>query len=290
MKISIVTVSYNSAATIADTLRSVREQTHTDIEHIVVDGGSIDGTLAVVKREGAHVVRLLSEPDRGIYYAMNKGFALASGEMVGFLNADDMLASPGAIAAVAAAAAAENADLVYGDLLYVHKDRPSDVIRYWQSGSFAASRLRFGWMPRTQRCMCAAACRSHWAASTCACALPPTSTSCCGACAPRGCASATCRKCWCVCAPAVPATARSQPCATRAGRTYSHFARTRSAGGCRCYARTFASFRSSSAHRSHPPPNRQGLLRPDPHAPATTCGAADSNVWASEIGGRQCVV
>lgn len=147
MKLSIITVSFNSAATIADTLRSVREQTHPDIEHIIVDGGSTDGTLAIVQREGAHVTQVVSEPDAGIYDAMNKGFALASGELVGFLNADDMLASPGSMAAVAATATVTNADVVYGDLLYVHKDRPDRMIRYWRSGLFAASRLRYGWMP-----------------------------------------------------------------------------------------------------------------------------------------------
>jgi glycosyltransferase len=147
MKFSIVTVSYNSAATIADTLRSVCSQTHADIEHLIIDGGSTDDTLAVVRREGAHVARLVSEPDRGIYDAMNKGLALATGELVGFLNADDMLASPDTIAALAAAAAGANADVLYGDLLYVHKDRPGEVVRYWRSGGFAASRLRYGWMP-----------------------------------------------------------------------------------------------------------------------------------------------
>ncbi|MEO7851682.1 MAG: glycosyltransferase, partial [Rubrivivax sp.] len=104
MKFSIVTVSYNSAATIADTLRSVSSQTHADIEHLIIDGGSTDDTLAVVRREGAHVARLVSEPDRGIYDAMNKGIALAGGDLIGFLNADDMLASPRAVADMAAAA------------------------------------------------------------------------------------------------------------------------------------------------------------------------------------------
>jgi len=145
MKVSIVTVSFNSAATIADTLRSVREQTHPDIEHIVVDGGSSDETLAIVRREGSHVARVLSEPDGGIYDAMNKGITLASGDMVGFLNADDMLASPRVVADMAAAAA--GADVLYGDLVYVKKDRPTEVVRYWRSGAYARSRLRYGWMP-----------------------------------------------------------------------------------------------------------------------------------------------
>ena len=147
MKISVITVAYNSAATIADTLRSVATQTHPDIEHIVIDGASTDDTLTVVKTHGKHVQVLVSEPDRGIYDAMNKGLALASGEYVGFLNADDMLAGPDVVATIARAAGAANTSVVFGDLLYVNKDRPSELVRYWRSGAFAPSRLRFGWMP-----------------------------------------------------------------------------------------------------------------------------------------------
>ena len=145
MKLSIITVSYNSAATIGDTLRSVAAQTHPDIEHIVVDGDSTDATLDVVRAEGRHLARVLSEPDRGIYDAMNKGLRLASGDFVGFLNADDMLATPHTAARIADAAS--TADAVYGDLVYVHQDRPQAVLRYWSSGAFSPARLRFGWMP-----------------------------------------------------------------------------------------------------------------------------------------------
>jgi len=147
MKISIITVCYNSGATIGDTLRSVVAQSHTDIEHIVIDGASTDNTLAVVESLGAHVAKLVSEPDQGIYDAMNKGMALASGDIVGFLNADDMLAGPDAMVAIARAAGAANADVVFGDLVLINKDRPTELLRYWRSGSFSPSRLRFGWMP-----------------------------------------------------------------------------------------------------------------------------------------------
>ena len=147
MKISIVTVAYNSAATIADTLRSVAEQSHSDIEHLVIDGASKDDTLRIVGARGAHVAKVVSEPDLGIYDAMNKGLALAAGDFVGFLNADDMLASPEAIASIARAAAAPGTDVVCGDLVYVHKDRPDEVLRFWRCGRFAPERLRYGWMP-----------------------------------------------------------------------------------------------------------------------------------------------
>lgn len=147
MKISIITVAYNSASTIVDTLRSVAAQTHVDIEHIVIDGSSTDATVALVQTDGAHVSHVLSERDDGIYDAMNKGLRLATGEFVGFLNADDMLATPGTTAAIARAAAPADVDAVCGDLVYVNKDRPSEVVRYWRCGEFSPARLRFGWMP-----------------------------------------------------------------------------------------------------------------------------------------------
>ena len=146
MKISIVTVAYNSSLTITDTLASVAVQTHQDIEHIVVDGASTDDTLGIVRAHGERVARIVSEPDQGIYDAMNKGLALATGDFVGFLNADDMLASPGAVAAIARAAE-PGIGAVCGDLLYVRADRPDDVLRHWRCGTYSPRQLRYGWMP-----------------------------------------------------------------------------------------------------------------------------------------------
>lgn len=148
MKITIITVAYNSAATIADTLRSVAGQTHPDIEHIVIDGASSDGTVALVRENASPTMQLLSEPDRGIYDAMNKGLKLATGDLVGFLNADDMFAHRDVVASIAHAAQRDpTADAVYGDIVYVRADRPDQVLRYWRSGEFTRSKLRFGWMP-----------------------------------------------------------------------------------------------------------------------------------------------
>lgn len=148
-RVSIITVTYNCAGVVADALRSVAAQDHPAIEHIVVDGASRDGTLDVVRTAGAHVAQVVSEPDRGIYDAMNKGLALASGDWVGFLNADDLLASPQTISRMLAAAEAgpQPADIVYGDLVYVDAADTGRVVRYWQSGRFMPSRLRYGWMP-----------------------------------------------------------------------------------------------------------------------------------------------
>ena len=146
LKITLITVAYNSAATIADTLASVAAQTHAEIEHIVIDGQSTDATIEIVRRHGAHVSTLVSEPDDGIYDAMNKGIALATGELIGFLNADDVLNGNDAVSSVARAAAT-GCEVVYADLVYVRNDDLDRVVRHWRSGGFRRSRLRFGWMP-----------------------------------------------------------------------------------------------------------------------------------------------
>ncbi|MDT9001256.1 glycosyltransferase family 2 protein [Paucibacter sp. APW11] len=145
MKISIITVSYNSAASIGDTLRSVASQSHPDIEHIVVDGGSTDGTQSLLRQEGRHLARWISEPDRGIYDAMNKGLAMATGDLIGFLNADDMFAEASTVTQIAKTA--EDADVIYGDLVYVSANDTRQVVRMWRSGRFSRLQLKFGWMP-----------------------------------------------------------------------------------------------------------------------------------------------
>lgn len=147
MKISVITVCYNSGKTIGHTLQSVREQTHGDIEHIIVDGFSNDNTLEVVKAEGLHVAKVVSERDKGIYDAMNKGIALASGEIVAFINADDFYASPGVLTTVAAAFERSGADCCYGDLCYVSQDDPTRTVRYWRSADFVLGSFEKSWCP-----------------------------------------------------------------------------------------------------------------------------------------------
>ena len=147
MKISIITVCYNSAGTIGDTLKSVREQTYGEIEHIIIDGGSNDNTLSVVIAEGLHVTKTVSERDNGIYDAMNKGIALATGAIIGFINADDLYASPEALAKVAALFDDSNVDACYGDLCYVKQNNTGVVVRYWQSSDFRSGTFEAGWCP-----------------------------------------------------------------------------------------------------------------------------------------------
>jgi glycosyltransferase involved in cell wall biosynthesis len=147
MKITVITVCYNSAKTIGKTLRSVSEQTHSNTEHIIVDGGSTDTTLLVVATEGQHVVKLVSEKDNGIYDAMNKGIQLATGDVVAFLNADDFYKDPDVLAQVAAAMQVEQLDALYGDVEYFRPRKPEIVTRRYNSGQFKAVRLGWGWMP-----------------------------------------------------------------------------------------------------------------------------------------------
>jgi glycosyltransferase involved in cell wall biosynthesis len=147
MRVSVVTVCYNSAATIGDTLQSVAAQSHPDVEHIVIDGGSADGTQDVVRQRGAHVAQFVSERDRGIYDGMNKGLARATGDVVGFLNSDDMFAGPEALATISAAFADDRIDAVYGDLVFVDPVDTSRVVRFWQPGEYQPRSCRSGWMP-----------------------------------------------------------------------------------------------------------------------------------------------
>lgn len=147
MKVSIVTVCFNSAATIEDTIRSVREQEYEYVEHVIVDGGSTDGTQEIVGRYNGRIKKFVSEPDRGIYDAMNKGLRLVKGDVVGFLNADDVYTSPTVIGDVVAAMRAGQAEGVYGDLVYVRRDDARRVVRYWQAGTYRPRAFFEGWVP-----------------------------------------------------------------------------------------------------------------------------------------------
>lgn len=147
MKISIITVAFNAAETITATLRSVAVQTYAKVEHIVIDGASCDDTAEVVAREGGHVTKFISEPDRGIYDAMNKGLRHATGDIVGFLNADDVYAKEQVLTRVAAAFSDPAIAACYADLVYVDPDNLDKVVRYWQSCPYEDGLFGKGWSP-----------------------------------------------------------------------------------------------------------------------------------------------
>lgn len=147
MKCSIITVAYNSAPTIATTLRSVAAQTLQDVQHIVIDGASPDGTPEVVRAHGGRVAIMVSEPDHGIYDAMNKGLRLASGDIVAFLNADDRYAHAQVLEQVAEAMQREELDALLGDAAFFHAQAPERLVRRYDSGRFRPGRIGWGWMP-----------------------------------------------------------------------------------------------------------------------------------------------
>ncbi|NGO00130.1 glycosyltransferase [Grimontia sp. S25] len=147
MKVSIITATYNSAATITDTLRSLESQTYPDIEYIIVDGDSSDNTLEVIANNCTRVSKTISEPDNGIYDALNKGIRAATGDIVGFLHSDDLFAYPDAVADIVSAIKENDTDAVYSDLQYVDKLDTNKVLRYWKSKEYKRESMKYGWMP-----------------------------------------------------------------------------------------------------------------------------------------------
>ena len=147
MKISVITATWNCVGTLGDCLDSVASQQWRDREHLVIDGASTDGTVALLDSRREQLAVVLSEPDRGIYDALNKGIARATGDVVGFLHADDVLADERVLSRVAACFEDRDVDAVYGDLVYVGQNDPDRVIRDWVSRPFAPYLLRQGWMP-----------------------------------------------------------------------------------------------------------------------------------------------
>lgn len=147
MKVSVITAVFNGAKTIQDCIKSVSGQIYPNIEHIIIDGGSTDGTLEVIKRYTEKRVNIVSEPDNGIYDALNKGIRQASGEVIGLLYSDDFYAHDRVIEKVADIFMKYNIDSCYGDLQYVDKNNPDKVIRYWKSSQYRHGKFKYGWMP-----------------------------------------------------------------------------------------------------------------------------------------------
>ncbi|AKD01930.1 family 2 glycosyl transferase [Pontibacter korlensis] len=147
MLISVITATYNSEDNVATAMKSLATQTYPRLEAVVIDGASTDQTVSVVQQAYSGSLKLISEKDKGIYDALNKGIALSSGDIIGFVHSDDFLASPTILTEIATIFEEEGVDGVYGDLLYVNKDDTSKVVRYWKSQPFYAALLQKGWMP-----------------------------------------------------------------------------------------------------------------------------------------------
>ncbi len=147
MKISIITVCFNSEKTIEDTILSVMSQTHRDIEYIIIDGGSTDQTLSIIDKYKSNINQLISESDEGLYDAMNKGIKLATGDVIGILNSDDVFHDDDILRNISIHISSPEVDACYGDLVYVSAHDLDKVVRLWRSCSYDASLWSTGWMP-----------------------------------------------------------------------------------------------------------------------------------------------
>jgi len=151
MKITIITVSFNSEATIKQTIDSVLAQDYPDVEYIVVDGASKDGTVDILKSYGDRI-KYISEKDKGIYDALNKGLKLATGDVVGTIGSDDFLPNSSVLGHVAEAFIQTGKDVIYGDLQYINPDNDEKIVRYWSSGEYKVENWLKGWMPPHLSC------------------------------------------------------------------------------------------------------------------------------------------
>jgi len=147
LRVSIITIVRNNRATMEDCVKNVLSQSYKEIEYIVVDGGSNDGTIDIIQAYHERISQWISEPDQGIYDAMNKGIEMATGQVIGFLHSSDVYAHPRVIEEVARVFEKSNASSVYGDLQYVDKENLNRVIRNWKSSPYRHGKFRQGWMP-----------------------------------------------------------------------------------------------------------------------------------------------
>ena len=147
MKVSIITVTLNNQDTIKSTIESVINQTYSNIEYIIIDGGSADATIDVIKKYEGKIAKWISEKDDGIYDALNKGLRFATGDIVGFLHSDDIYDNNNIISLIVNAFKNNNNEIVYGDLVYVYKEDANKIIRYWRAGEYKYERISKGWMP-----------------------------------------------------------------------------------------------------------------------------------------------
>ena len=147
LKISIITVVLNNKETIQDAISSVLDQTYKDIEYIIIDGASTDGSIETIKSYGDKITKFVSEPDKGLYDAMNKGIKLATGDVIGILNSDDFYIDEFVIERVVREFEKKQVDSVYADLVYVNPENLDKIVRYYDSSHFNPQRFAYGWMP-----------------------------------------------------------------------------------------------------------------------------------------------
>lgn len=147
MKMSVITVVFNNARTIESAIKSVLSQDYSDIEHIIIDGGSTDGTVEIIGKYRDKISHFISEQDNGIYDAMNKGLKLATGDCIAFLNADDFYANANAVSSIMEAFETMNVDAIYGDIVYVDRFDPDKIVRCWKPGEYKKGKFRLGWVP-----------------------------------------------------------------------------------------------------------------------------------------------
>jgi glycosyltransferase len=147
MKFSIITTCYNRENTIEQTIKSVLEQDYANMEYIVVDGDSSDGSLAVINRYADKITRIISEPDNGMYQAINKGIKLSTGDIIGLMHSDDKFYSTEIFSKIAAKFKQTQADIIYANGIYVNSNNPEKIVRKWISGSYKKQKIERGWLP-----------------------------------------------------------------------------------------------------------------------------------------------
>jgi glycosyltransferase len=147
MKVTVITVVFNQKKHIQSSIDSVLNQTYNNLEYIIIDGDSTDGTIDIIKKYSDKISKYVSEPDQGIYYAMNKGISLATGDIIGFLNADDFYSDKSVIQNVVNAFKENSVDSCYGDILYVKRNDINTITRNWKSGEFSLEKFKYGWFP-----------------------------------------------------------------------------------------------------------------------------------------------
>jgi len=145
--VTIITIVSNNVSTIRNAIQSVAFQDYKNIEHIVIDNCSTDGTLEAIEEQKKLLAKIISEPDKGIYFALNKGISLSNGKIIGFLNSDDVLKSRVSISLIVKKLLVKGTDAVYGDLQYFSQKRPNVITRRWKAGKYSDKKFNQGWMP-----------------------------------------------------------------------------------------------------------------------------------------------